>query len=404
MDTIEKKGSLLSGSLLIAGTSIGAGMLGIPLVTGLAGFAPCIAANLISWFFMMCTGLLFLEATLWMEDGANVLSMSKRFLGTFGQAISGASFIFLYYCLLTAYFAAGSPLFLHVLQNLFGLCLSSEWGFLLFFSVFFLILFLGLRITDRMNFLLISGMTLSYVILIGMGSSEVEAERLTSQNWPLSILSFPVLFSAYGYHNVIPSISTYLKRNVKKLRLSIIIGSSIPLIVYSIWQWMIVGSLPRELLIETLEKGAPVTEALHTATKNPWMSSMCKYFSLFAIVTSVLGVSLSMIDFFGDGLKIKERSGFARFPLCFLVFFPPLCFVWIKPTIFSASLELAGGFGEAILNGLIPIMMVWVGRYHMGLPSVKPLFGGKIVLSLLALFTLFIVVLETVLLYQGSHH
>lgn len=102
-------GTTLSATLLIAGTCIGAGMLALPLVTGLAGFWPAMAVNSLCWLFMLCTGLLFLETTLWMEDGANVLSMAERFFGVSGKVVAGVAFLFLYYCLMVAYLAGARP-------------------------------------------------------------------------------------------------------------------------------------------------------------------------------------------------------------------------------------------------------------------------------------------------------
>lgn len=406
MDNLTKQneqGSTLSGALLIAGTSIGAGMLGIPLITGLAGFVPCMLANAFCWLFMMLTGLLFLEVTLWMEDGSNVLSMTQRFLGPAGKVIGGALFTFLYYCLLTAYFSGGAPLFLFVLNESMQLSLSTEAGYLLFFTCFFIVLFLGAKITDRVNFLLVGGMTLAYLIVIALGSCDVDTQLLKTSNWPVSIMAFPVLFSAYGYHNVIPSISTYLGRNTQNLRRAIIIGTTIPFIVYSVWQWMIIGSVPKETLLETLQAGLPVTSALKASTNYAWIIPIGQYFSFFALVTSVLGVSLSMIDFFADGLKV-QRTGMSRALLCLVVFVPPLLFSWNNPNMFLLALEYAGGFGEAILNGLIPISMVWIGRYRMNLSSETKLFGGKPLLLLLGILTLSIVAIETYLVIAGKPH
>ena len=86
---------IISGSLLIAGTTIGAGMLAIPLVTGVAGFWPASIVTTFVWLYMLLTGLLFLEATLWMHRGANVLSMTKRFIGEKGRLLAGGTFVFL---------------------------------------------------------------------------------------------------------------------------------------------------------------------------------------------------------------------------------------------------------------------------------------------------------------------
>src|SRR5258708_1834332 len=53
---------LLGGTLLIAGTSIGVGMLGLPVVTAAGGFVPSIFVYLVCWFFMVCIARLILEA------------------------------------------------------------------------------------------------------------------------------------------------------------------------------------------------------------------------------------------------------------------------------------------------------------------------------------------------------
>ena len=98
---------VIRGGLLIAGTTIGAGMLGLPLVTAEAGFIPAVVVTVLVWALMLLTGLLYMEATLWCQDGANILSISEKYLGTFGKVICGVLFTFLYYSLMIAYFAAG---------------------------------------------------------------------------------------------------------------------------------------------------------------------------------------------------------------------------------------------------------------------------------------------------------
>ena len=86
----------LSGTLLIAGTTIGAGMLGIPLVTAGAGFIPAVVMTCAVFLLMLATGYLLLEATLQMHEGANFLSIAKRFLGVPGKWVTGISYLFLY--------------------------------------------------------------------------------------------------------------------------------------------------------------------------------------------------------------------------------------------------------------------------------------------------------------------
>lgn len=389
-------GNTLSGTLFVAGTSIGAGMLALPFATGVAGFVPAVVINLISWAYMFCTGLLFLEATLWMPDGANVLSMSRRFLGVPGRWIGGAAFLYLYYCLLVAYFSAGTPILTGTIEQLSGLQLSPRQGLALFTLIFGFVIWLGAWITDRLNYILMAGLIISYIAMVGTGASEVRFDLLIHQEWRLAFFAIPTVWAAFGYHNIIPSITTYLHRDAHKLRWAIFLGTLIPLIIYGFWQLIVIGSIPPEVITSTLEQGKPITDALGANTV--WFAGFARYFAFFAIVTSVLGVSLSMVDFMGDGTKIP-RKGWGRFALCLLVFIPPFAFTWAAPHLFFSALHWAGVYGEAILNGLLPILMVWVGRYFMKQKSEYRLPGGRWTLSILLAFTLLIIIFETARLF-----
>lgn len=388
--------STLSGILLLAGTCIGAGMLALPVVTGVAGFIPSLFVSIVCWLVMLCTGLLFLEATIWMEGETNLLSMAHRFLGPIGKVIGGLSFLLLYYCLEVSYMAGGAPILNSLLAKI-GVFIPSYLSFYVFASIFGIIVFIGARAIDRVNWLLMSGLFLSYIFLTILGSTEVQTKLLSHQNWSLSMIAAPTLFSAYGYHNIIPSLAGYMKKNVNQLRLTIVIGTAIPFVIYTVWQWMIIGTIPQEQLLQAANEGMPINLALEAITGNAWVSTFCAFFGFFALVTSLLGVSLSMVDFLADGLKTSGK-GVNRLLLCVLVFLPSALFAAHNPHIFITAIGFAGGYGEAILNGIFPIMMVWVGRYYLGLSSPYQLAGGRFTLTALLLFIVSIIVLETYLI------
>jgi tyrosine-specific transport protein len=387
----------LSAILLISGTCIGAGMLALPIVTGLSGFYPAMLVSTICWLFMLATGLLLLEATLWMEEETNILSMCKRFFGSMGKWIGGVSFLFLYYCLLVAYVAGGTPVFLDFLMQSMNIKLSPDVGYALFGLIFGLIVYMGANVVARVNWILMIGLITSFVLLIVVGSTEVSTEFLKRVDWKLSLFALPTLFSAYGYHNVIPTISTFLKRNAAKLRIAIIVGTTIPFVAYSLWQWMIIGSISLEGINLAAKNGEPISLTLQRITGHPLVSIMGALFGFFALVTSLLGVGLSVVDFLADGLKVKKQ-GLVNICLTVAAFLPPTIFAAKNPGIFIQAIGIAGGFGEAILNGLIPIGMVWVGRYKMGLKSDHELPGGRVMLGMLLAFTLFIMCLEIYIL------
>jgi tyrosine-specific transport protein len=95
-------GKVTKGALLIAGTSIGGGMLALPVESALGGFIPSVFIYLICWALMASTGLLFLEVSLWIEGESNIISMAQKTLGWGGQLVAWLLYLFLFYSLTMA--------------------------------------------------------------------------------------------------------------------------------------------------------------------------------------------------------------------------------------------------------------------------------------------------------------
>lgn len=395
MDMRFSINKVISGIMLIIGTTIGAGILGVPLLTARAGFWPAVAITAAVWIFMVCTGLLYLESTLWMHENANILSMTKRFLGHSGRLISGGVYLFLYYCLLVAYFAVGAPIFGQFITTITGVSLGHLGDCLVFAIGFGGIIAFGLKHVDRVNYVLVIGKFATFAALVGAASPVVESSRLSSEHWSYVIFAAPVLFSAFGYHNVIPSLTQYFHRNVRIMRLSIWFGTGVPLVIYILWQWLMIGAVPPGAIQEALNQGLPATAALESLTGKSWIVDVGRYFAFFAVITSMLGVAFSMVDFLGDGLNMP-RTGKARGLLTFLTFLPPFALSVWDPKIFVTAIGFAGGFGEAFLNGILPIMLVWVGRYRHKLNGERQLPGNKWLLGTLFVYAVAVMVIQII--------
>ena len=87
---------VLGGSFLIAGTTIGVGMLALPIATGEAGFLPSISIYFLCWLFMLCTGLLLLEVCQWMPKDSNLITMAHKLFGPWGKGLCWAVYLFLF--------------------------------------------------------------------------------------------------------------------------------------------------------------------------------------------------------------------------------------------------------------------------------------------------------------------
>jgi len=383
----------IGGALLVGGTAIGAGMLALPVVTGVGGFLPAIVIFIICWLFSACTGLLLLEVCLWMPNDANIISMAHHLLGPIGKISAWILYLFLFYCLTIAYSAGGGSF----VVELFGGKIPHSLGVIVFTAVFGTFVYLGTRAVDRINFLLMIGLGVSYLIFVVLGIGEIKFEFFKRIHWFASILALPVMFTSFSYQGIIPSLTTYLDRHPKMVRFAILVGTSLPFIAYIIWEYLILGLVPAEGphgLLQAESLGYTAVEPLKYVFPNSPIYLTGQFFSAFALTTSFLGVTLGLLDFLSDGLQLP-KVGWKKVLLCAIVYVPPVIIAIINPNIFLKALGYAGGIGCALLLGLLPIIMVWVGRYYKEYPTLtRQLPGGKILLSLLSVFVIFELLIE----------
>ena len=378
-------GSIFGGALLVAGTSVGAGMLALPVFSALGGFLPAIVIYFICWAFMAGAGLLMLEATLWSSGETNIVSMAESTLGPLGKFVAWGLYIFLFYSLNVAYIAGGGKL----IADLLGMT-EMVWVAPLFFvALFGPVVLIGARAVDRTNVLLMIGLILSYIIFVMLGIKHVKIENLMRADWPMSLLSVPIAITSFGYQGIVPTITTYMRRDVKKTRRVILIGSAIPFVIYALWEWLVLGIVPLtgpRGLAEALISGDSVVRPLSATLHSEKLLMVSLVFAFCALVSSFLGVSLGVRDFLADGLKIKKTQK-GKLLISALIFIPPIIISMTYPSIFLTALKVGGGLGCTLLLGLLPVLMVWQGRKKQQKAPYR-FFGGKVTLALMILFVI----------------
>lgn len=393
---MSQKGSILGATMLVAGTCVGGGMLALPLVTASAGFFPALFMILLGWGFMTLTAFYLAEVNQWMGKDAHIISMASRFLGPFGKIVAWLLYLFMGYASLVAYTAGGSELFQKALQAVgfsFGLTEST----VIFIALFGLIVYLGNIIVGRVNTLLMIGLIVSYVLLIFSGLSYVRAENIMRFQVGTSLLvAVPLLLTIFSFQTIIPSLMIYLKQDAKALRKSIFLGTLSALAFYVIWELLVLGSVAYEGfggLFSALKEGRLSTECLGAAVNNKWVCLFANFFAFFALVTSFLGIALGLFDFLSDGLKIPKKT-FGNIFLGLLVAVPTLIMTLSFENIFLKALDATGGIGDALLNGILPCLMVWVGRYRENMSSEFRVGGGRPMILIAIGYALFVFIVE----------
>ena len=122
-----------------------------------------------------------------------------------------------------------------------------------------------------------------------------------------------------------------------------------------------------------------VSEMLEIVSESSSVVLFIKIFSFFALITSFLGIGISFIDFFKDAFKVNSAKG--EILISGLVLIPPLLISLSYPHLFLSALEFAGGVINVVLFGILPIIIVWVGRYIKGVVGIYKVAGGKLFLS-----------------------
>jgi tyrosine-specific transport protein len=395
-----RKGNVLGGILLLSGSCIGVGMLALPALTAFAGFLPTSIVFIFCWLFMTTTALLLVEANMWYEDKPNLVTLSYRILGQPGRICTWISFLFLFYSLIVAYIVKGGELIQHGMEVYFSFLIPSWMGASLITVFSALIIYSGTWFVDYFNRLAMLGLFITYFFLLFVGMDHFDDQLLTHVNWQYSLFVVPFIVTSFGFHNMIPTLNEYLAGDRKKLLITIVLGGLIPFFVFLLWILKVQSIVPLEgeiSLSQSFAKGEISTETLSILLKSSWISFLVAYFAFFAILTSLFGQALSVFDFLSDGLQIPKNSQ-GRMILCFLTFFPTYLFSQLFPNVFFLILELVGGVAVMILFGLLPVMMVWKGRYKMNLKLAPIVPGGKPFLILIATLA------TTILSYEFIKH
>ncbi|KXZ49306.1 hypothetical protein GPECTOR_22g900 [Gonium pectorale] len=323
----HEPGTLWGATLLVAGTTVGAGILALPAVTQASGFAATTGTLLGCGAFAMATGLLIAEVNMnvvarYGSDNVTFTTMAEKTLGP--TAASGATFLYIFhnYALLVAYVAragqivatqsglpplAGAAAFA---MGFGGLCYGTTQ------SQF-----------DRINGLLLGMAVAAFVALLTVAGSEVDWPVLGRANWATVPPTIPVMALAFVYHNIVPVIVHNLECDARK------------------------------------QSGGPVVAPLVQA------------FSFLAIATSFTGFVLAAVDFLPDAFK--PLASVPRAGRYALVVLPPILLSTASPGIFFASLDIAGTYGVMTLYGMMPAAMAWASRYNAGAVDV----GGDAALA-----------------------
>ncbi len=388
---------MLGGVLLIAGTCIGGGMLGLPIATAQGGIFNTSILFVICWILMTFTALLTLEVNLCFPKNSNVISMAKATLGPLGAIICWTIYLFFLYALVSAYIAGGQDV-LHGLFSAAGTELPIWLCGIIFVFLFGTIVMAGIKHVDLFNRLLMIIKLGSVLLLMVFIAMHIDPINYNTGKATLLLPALTVAITSFGFSIIVPSLRNYFDGNIKKLRVAILLGSFIPLLCYIAWVAVIFGAVPLSGdfgLARLMEANQPVTGLLESITyyiPTDKITLLARAFTSICVLTAFACVSLGLSDYLADGFQINNK-GKGKLFLTLATFLPPLLVVIFYPKAFILLLSIAGLLC-VMLQALMPAMMAWHCRYVKNMPMEYKVIGGKPALLIAILASIVVIAIS----------
>lgn len=388
--SFSPKGSVLSSAALIAGNTVGAGIIALPLVSLEPGYVPSSAILTGIWAYNLFTGLLIAEAcassvkkmegedcsassdSCKVGSEASLLKVVGANLGEGGAKVASFVGLALTYLLIIAYITEGG----HFISSTLG---WGEGGLsqiapALFTGGMLAVWKGGSQLVESANNIFCLTLVAAFLALVVAGGPGIDPANLTNHmDWGMASTVVPVAMAALVYQNTVPVVCSQLDQDPGKVKQALFYGSGGPLLLYYIYNFLVLGSIPFIAGMEGL--GSLSQGGLFSA---PGFSEAMRVFSLSAVVTSFIGslysgmaeiegILESTQDFLPQALR---RDGPARTAAAdALLLGPPL----MASMAGSASLFLgalgACGTLDTALYGLLPSLAVWAARYGPNAPA-----------------------------------
>ncbi|AXX86110.1 tyrosine transporter TyrP [Malaciobacter marinus] len=390
------KNKLFGSMLIIAGTTIGAGMLALPIASAGLGFMVSTAVMVVIWAFMAYTALLMIEVHQFASKDATLHTLAYKLLGRKGQAVASFSMMFLFYALCAAYIAGGGEQVYEKLKMISD-DFPIQSGAIIFTLIIASVVTISTRSVDLLNrfFFIIKFVVLAFMLAFLFPFTSVEKLVHMPTSNALIFASLPVVFTSFGFHGSIPSIVKYIGKDIKALRFIMITGSALPLVVYILWQLVSHGTVSSSVLLENDSLSAFI-KALSLVVNNSSISALVSAFANLALATSFLGVSLGLFDFIQDVLSSKEKRA-SRVFASIVTFLPPLGFALFYPQGFIKALGFAA-FALVILALFLPAAMVYKQRQSTN--EGYQVAGGNLGLVLVFLFGISIICVQILQIFK----
>jgi amino acid permease len=333
----------------LVGTIVGAGILGIPYVLAKAGFLYGSLIILIIGVAFLFLNLFAGEVVLRTKEQHQLTGYAEKYLGIKGKRFMTLAMLVNIYGALTAYLI-GEGTTLHAIFKFGSPILYS----LIFFIITFLIIYRGIKATGKMELILIS-LLLFVVIIIGFFSfQEISLSNFSIFNPAFFFLPYGVIIFSFMASPAIPELQEVLGKEKKKMKKAIILGSLIPIFLYLIFAFIIVGVVGLGQF-DQLEPNQRIATIALQIYSQPLLGLFANILAILAMFTSFLTLGIALTEMYHYDYKLSHQTSLL------LTFSLPLMVVLFDLTTFITVLGVTGAIAGG-LDGILVILMFWKAK------------------------------------------
>lgn len=341
----------LKGIALLTGTIVGAGVLGIPYVVSQSGFTSGLILLIILALMTLLINLYMGEIILRTKMYHELTGYAEKYLGKKGKFLLTISMTSIVLGALVAYLIGEGA----SLANLFPFFSPGTYT-LIFFIIVTIILFFGLEAVANSELIFGFFMISSISLIIFLSLFHVDLNNLTgfAPNINAFFIPYGVILFAYLGVEALPEVVVELAHKKKSIKKIIIIGSLMPLILYSLFALAVVGVTGKATTqVATIGLG-------HTLGNIVLV--LGSLFSIVAMATSYLALGLALIWMLHLDYNMNKKLSWLIISIIPLIIF---LFGW---TNFIQVMSVSG----AIFGGLQCILIVLMFYKAKKLSERKP--------------------------------
>lgn len=353
----KKSLSWIDATAVIAATTVGAGILALPIALSAFGTYGSALFLAVMGVLSLAAALMVAEALMRTDGGVHFPALVGRYLGRWGGALTFAGLAIYVYGSLTAYLIAGGAL----ANALSGGAVPNWLGSVAYFAALTGIVYAGtkaVRGSEDASTVIVIVLAAAVIALALPFSGTVNATAAVADVPP----AFGVVLFAYFAHEVIPSVRRRMGGDWRGLLKALALGTLIPAVLYVAWTVVIIGAVPHPLLVEAGANGQPATVPLGIVAGG-LVALIGGVFAVFSMGSSYVGACFALADMFADLLaSMKVRAG--RWAAVALSVLPALALALLRPHSFVEMLELAGIYGGGLAIGIIVPLAYLAARRH----------------------------------------